>query len=179
MKTSEVRFWEVRKSRTKNVASWEIRWVVAGRQRSQSRRTKALAEAFLSELRQAATRGELFDADSGLPGSMLPTANGPTWLEFAQQYLDMKWPRAAAKSRDALTDALATITAALVREKAEPPDAHLLRMALRQHLLPPPARRYDLPLEIAEAVDWLVANSIRVRELEKARQLRRALEPSH
>ena len=176
MNTSQVRLWGVRRSRTKNVASWEVRWVVEGRQRSQSRRTKALAEAFLADLRQAARRGELFDIDTGLPESMRRVAVGPTWLEHAQNYLDVKWPHAAPKSRDAMTDALATVTAALIRTNAERPGPHLLRTALRQHLLPPPARDRDRPADIAEAIDWLVANSIALHELEKAPQLRRGLD---
>jgi integrase len=175
MKTTDVRFWEIRRNTSSKTPSYEVRWVVAGRPRSRARRTKALAEAFLADLRAAARRGEAFDSDTGLPESLQPTA-GVSWLHFAQRYLDMKWPHAAAKSRDAMTDALATVTAALVREDREPPDPYLLRTALRQHLLPPPARQRDRPHHVAEAIDWLTTNSIRLRELEKAQQLRRGLD---
>jgi integrase len=175
MKTSEVRFWGVRKSQTKKIPSWEIRWVVAGRQRSQSRRTKALAEAFLADLRQAARNGELFESDSGLPESMEPVT-GLTWLELAQQYVDTKWSWAAPKSRDAMTDALATITAALVSGRAEPPDSSVTRTALRQHLLPPPGRLHDRPNDIAAVIEWLTRNSLPLAELSKAKMLRRALD---
>lgn len=43
----------------------------AGREKSRTRRSKALADSFLSELRQAAKKGESFDVASGLPESML------------------------------------------------------------------------------------------------------------
>lgn len=154
MSTSDVRFWDVRRKRSAKVVAYEVRWVVAGRQRSRSRRTRELAEAFLAELRAAARRGEVFDEDSGLPASMLETVV-PTWLEFAQHYLDVKWPHAAGKSRDSLTDALATVTAALVGTSTRPPPASELHVALRQYLLPPAARDTDQPQEVRRAANWL------------------------
>ncbi|HZY77442.1 MAG TPA: hypothetical protein VFE40_14080, partial [Jatrophihabitantaceae bacterium] len=84
--TTDVRFWEVRRARTTKVVAWEVRWVVGGRPRSSSRRTKGLAEAFLAELRQAARAGEAFDVATGLPTSMLPAPSAQTWLAFAQAY---------------------------------------------------------------------------------------------
>jgi integrase len=171
--TTDVRFWDVRRSKAKRV-SYEIRWVVAGAQRTATRRTKALAEAFLSDLRQAARRGERFDIVTGLPGPML-AATGPTWLNFVQRYVDMKWPHAAAKSRDSMTDALATVTAALVDDDAGP-DIRLIRTALRQHLLPPSARRVGRPDDIARAIDWLDEHSLPVGVLTQRRHLRRALD---
>jgi hypothetical protein len=54
MKTTDVRFWGVRRNKSSSSGSYEVRWVVGGRARSRGRRTKALAEAFLAELRAAA-----------------------------------------------------------------------------------------------------------------------------
>lgn len=175
MKTTDVRFWDVRKLPRRTV-TFEVRWVVAGRVRSRTRRTKALAEAFLSELRQAARRGEAFDTETGLPESMRAVDAGPNWLELAQRYLDAKWPRAAAKSRDSMTDALATVTAALVTTDGDRPDADLLRVALRKHLLPPSTRATAPPVEIQGAVEWLVAHSLPLGELQRPAQLRAALD---
>ena len=44
-----------------------------------------------------------------------------SWLEFSLAYVDMKWPSAAPKTRDAMIDALASVIPALVGE--EPPGA--------------------------------------------------------
>lgn len=175
MRTTDVRFWGVRRNKSSTTGSYEVRWVVADKARSRGRRTKALAEAFLSELRQAARRGEWFDSESGLPESMLPREEGPTWLQLAQRYIDVKWPHAAAKSRDSITDALATVTAALVTTDDDRPDPQLLRTALRQHLLPPPARKLEQPNDITVAVHWLSDASVRVKELTRPAELRRAL----
>jgi uncharacterized protein (DUF2267 family) len=151
-----------------------VRWVVAGRTRSRSRRTNGLAEAFLAELRQAARAGEAFDVATGLPTSMLPAPSAQTWLAFAQAYVDVKWPRAAAKTRDSLTDALATVSAALV--DAPPADARLVRTALRQYLLPPGGRDLPLSEEMDRTVRWLQRHSLPVTELASPRVLRVALD---
>lgn len=86
--TTDVRFWDVRRKRYRNVVAYEVRWVVAGKQRSRSRRTRELAESFLADMRQAARRGEAFDVTTGLPVSVIQTT-APTWLEFAQRYIDI------------------------------------------------------------------------------------------
>ena len=117
--TTDVRFWDVRRNRSSRSTSYEVRWVVAGRQFSRTRATKALAESFLSELRQAAKRGEAFDTSEGLPLSMRQAKHATSWFAFVLAYVDMKWPRAAAKTRDSMTDALTTVTAALVDDRPD------------------------------------------------------------
>jgi hypothetical protein len=114
--TTDVRFWDVRRNKSSRSTSFEVRWVVGGRQFSKTRATKALAESFLSELRQAAKRGEAFDTAEGLPVSMRRAKQARSWFAFVLAYIDMKWPRAAATTRNSMTDALATVTAALVDE---------------------------------------------------------------
>jgi len=106
--TTDVRFWDVRRNRSSRSTSYEVRWVVGGRQFSKTRATKALADSFLSELRQAAKRGEAFDTGEGLPVSMRRAKHATSWFAFVLAYVDVKWPRAAAKTRDSMTDALAT-----------------------------------------------------------------------
>ena len=83
--TTRVRFWDVRRNRSSRSASYEVRWVVGGRQFSRTRATKALAESFLSELRQAAKRGEAFDTDEGLPVSMRRAKRATSWFGFRRR----------------------------------------------------------------------------------------------
>jgi integrase len=166
----------VRRNKSSKSTSYEVRWVVGGKQFSRSRAGKALAESFLSELRQAAKRGEAFDTAEGLPVSMLRAKNATTWFAFVLAYIDVKWPRAAAKTRDSMTDALATITAALVDDRPGRPDVLVMRRALRQHALVPAARQQPRPPEIAVALGWLERASLPVAELEKPRHVRAALD---
>ena len=127
--TTHVRFWDVRRNKSSRSTSYEVRWVVGGRQFSKTRATKALAESFLSELRQAAKRGEAFDIGEGLPASMRRAKHAKSWFAFVLAYVDMKWPRAAATTRNSMTDALATVTAALVDDRPGQPEVALLRRA--------------------------------------------------
>jgi len=174
--TTDVRFWDVRRNRSSKSASYEVRWVVGGRQFSRTRATKALAENFLSELRQAAKRGEAFDTGDGLPASMRRAKRAMSWFAFVLAYVDVKWPRAAAKTRDSMTDALATVTAALVDDRPGQPEVLLVRRALRQYALVPSSRTLPRPAEVTAALGWLERASLPLTELEKPRNVRLELE---
>ena len=134
------------------------------------------AESLLSELRQAAKRSEVFDTSEGLPLSMRRAKHATSWFAFVLAYVDVKWPRAAAKTRDSMTDALATVTAALVDDRPGQPDPLVVRRALRQYALVPAARKRPRPAEIAAALGWLDPASLPVAELEKPRNVRAALD---
>lgn len=116
----DVRIWKIEKREgRKGKASYHVVWVVAGERRKKSHQSYALADSFRSELLSAVRRGEGFDTDTGLPVSQVRAkVRLPTWYELARGYVDMKWPRAAAKTRAATADALATVTAALVVDDA-------------------------------------------------------------
>ncbi|WP_436758207.1 tyrosine-type recombinase/integrase [Streptosporangium sp. V21-05] len=136
-----------------------------------------MAENFQSDLRQAAKRGEAFDEETGLPLSMLAVKSAVNWFGFVMAYVDMKWPHAAAKTRDSLTDALATVTPALVNEDAPGrPDPLVLREALRQYALPPAARQLVRPEVIRTALAWLERHSLHIADLNKVRNVRLGLD---
>ena len=103
---------------------FEVRWRVAGRDRSRSFMTRALADSYRSELVRAARRGLAFDPANGEPAAW--AASEPvtaTWYQHAVAYSEMKWPRLAPHSRASLADALATVTPLLTRETGRrPPD---------------------------------------------------------
>jgi hypothetical protein len=75
-----------------------------------------------------------------------------------------------------MTDALATITAALVIDATDAPDQRLMRTALRQYLLPPAVRTLPRPAEIEAVVLWLNRSSLPLSELIKPRRLRAGLD---
>ncbi|WP_440104171.1 tyrosine-type recombinase/integrase [Streptosporangium sp. H16] len=177
MNTSyDVKFWEIRRNETSKTPSYVIRWKVGGRQKSKTLRTKALAENLLSDLRQAAKRGEAFDMETGLPLSMLQAKSARTVFEFVRAYIDMKWPHAAAKSRDSMSDALSTVLPALTKDRPGRPDADTLRTALRKYALLPNGKSLDVPAEMAQAIRWLEAASLDLVDLEETRVVRLALD---
>ena len=110
MKTTDVKIWGIRQNKSSKKLSYEIRWKVGTQPQSATRRTKALAEAFQSNLRQAAKNGEEFDTETGLPDSMIeaepesdPEAEPPrTFLLLAQEFVTRQWPHAAPKTRFSL-----------------------------------------------------------------------------
>jgi hypothetical protein len=172
----DVKFWDIRRNKSSKTPSYEIRWKVGGREKSKTLRTKALAESFLSDLRQAAKRGEAFDVDAGLPESMVKAKDARTWLEFARAYVDAKWPHLAAKSRDGLTETMTGVTLALLKEQAGTPDTVLLRTVLRGHVFLPDGRRKSLDYDETAALRWLLAASLPVADLADTKKARAALE---
>ncbi|MEV5893179.1 site-specific integrase [Nonomuraea fuscirosea] len=172
----DVKFWEIRRNKSSKSPSYEVRWKVGGRERSKTYKTKALGESFLTDLRQAARRGEAFDLETGLPESMTKAKDARTVLDFVKAYVEARWLYAAAKSRDSMSDALATALPALTKEKAGRPEAALLRKALRHYVLLPEGKRPAMPADIARAVRWLEAASLSIEDLNETKAVRPALD---
>ncbi|GII84156.1 integrase [Sphaerisporangium siamense] len=172
----DVKFWDIRRNKSSKTASYEVRWKVGGREKSKTLRTKALAENFLSDLRQAARRGEAFDVERGLPESLVKAKTARTWLEFAQAYVLAKWPHSAAKSREGITDTMTGVTLALLRDRPGKPELRVLRSVLRGHVFLPDGRRGSLDPEHAVALRWLTSASLPMVELKEAKTVRAVLE---
>jgi integrase len=156
--TYEVRFWEI-KTLKSGKRRYGVRWVTGPERHSRYYENKALANSRRSELIQAARRGEAFDTDTGLPVSELKQRDAVSFVEFAQSYMDMKWPNSAATTRGSTVEALATAGAAFVRDAAGRPDVRQLRRVLTAHLLPPTTRDGELSRTERQTVDWLVRQS--------------------
>src|SRR5262245_22234132 len=168
MKSYAVRFWAIRPGKAKRKRTYEVRWKVGHSPHSRTLGNKAQAENFLSDLRQVAKRGEAFDTETGLPDSMLKVKQAHSWYTLCLAYVDMKWPHAAPKTRDATTDALAAVIPAVAsEERPDWLDPLVLRRALRHYALPSGARGHDRPPEIAAALRWLEKASLPVSEVGK------------
>lgn len=62
--------------------------------------TSALTKSFHADLMSAATKGEAFDRESGLPVSMVRKATTTTsWFTFACDFMDMKWRDSSPRQR--------------------------------------------------------------------------------
>lgn len=182
MKTSNVRIWGIRPNTSRKKPSYKIRWKTGDQPHSTTRQTKALAEAFQSELRQAAKRGEEFDVQSGMPDSMVKSGQqlepetSRNVLDVAQGYVAMRWPRAAPKTRDGITDALATVLPVLMTEKPDPSTKKQLRSALRKYALLPADKRPEPAPEIAGTMRWLQSACLPMADLNQAKVIRPALD---
>lgn len=174
--TYDVKIWKIEKRIYKSKTSYRVVWLVAKERFSEKFETEALADSFRSDLVAAARRGEAFDIVEGRPVSMLRAENTMTWFEFAQAYVDMKWPRAAAKSRAGNADALATVTAMMVASERGKPDPRVLRKALTGWALNTNRRAADKPRDIDNALRWLRSNTRPVSYLDDIAALRIALE---
>lgn len=183
MTTYDVRIWKVREHKGRNRktgkprTTYRVRWTVNGHEFGKSFQTSALAESFRSRLITAQREGTAFDEVTGLPEPMARELNARTWYEHAIAFVDMKWPRAAAKHRRSIAEALATVTPALLSTTRGAPDQRTIRRALytwafnkaRREAGPPPG-------DLAPAIRWLAANSVRLADLTDAATVRKALD---
>jgi hypothetical protein len=80
----------------------------------------------------------------------------PAAAALAVSYVNSKWPRAAAKSRKAIAEALTTVTMALLLPRRGRPDDALIRRALFGWASNTRRQTTGTPsTEIAEALAWV------------------------
>jgi integrase len=172
----DVTFWAIEKRVRKRSTSYRVHWFVAKKKFTETFGTFAHADSFRSELMAAARRGEVFDRVEGLPASMLREKNVMSWFDLAVQYIDMKWPRAAAKSRAGNADALATVTPVMFTTDKGKPDDRTIRRALTGWAFNTKRREASKPPEIARALAWVAAHTLPVSRMEDVAMLRQALD---
>lgn len=156
---------------------YEVRWRAAGKTRSRSFLTRALADGYRAELVRAARTGLEFDPATGEPATWnRPQPVTVTWYQHAASYATARWPELAARSRSSLADALATITPALIRPDArKQPGPRLLRTVLYRHAYNP-ARPAPAGSDADRILDWARQASLPVTELAQPQVLRAALD---
>ena len=133
MNSYDVRFWQIETRRGKTV-TYRVRWVVAGRQFSDSFTTKELAESYRAKLRAAARRGEGFDTETGLPESMIRTLRDVSFYEHCVEFAAVTWPVSAAKTRVSVIETLTRVVPVVVTDRKGTPGGAVLRSALRKKL---------------------------------------------
>ncbi len=176
MTSYQIKFWDIRKISDTTRGRYRVRWATSGREHCKSFATKALADAFLTTLKDAARGGTPFDPATGLPAPPRPA--GPadlTWYEHARAYAQMKWPGLAAKSRRATAEALTTITLALTEQHGTFPDPAVARRALFSYAFNAAHAGRPLPGEITRALAWIATASLPVAALEEPATVRAAL----
>ncbi|WP_225844941.1 site-specific integrase [Streptomyces sp. HPF1205] len=183
MLTYDVRIWSVR-SRPSKSSPFQLRWRVGPEVHYEVFANAALADGRRSELMSAVRKGEQFDTETGLPASELRERKKPTWYDHACAYALMKWPRAAAKHRAGIAEALTTVTLVLVTSDKGMPDKRVLRRALRmwafqlcrtERGLVARKDAEPVPEPEAAALAWVAKNSLKMTELAQSEKLRTAL----
>jgi integrase len=159
--------WRLRVRESTKARSYAVRWRVDGAEHHRTFASRALAEGFRAELITHQQRGVRFDIITGLSEPMLRAQGVRSWYEHACRFVDMKWDRAAPKSRTSIADALATATPALLAHERGVPAVAELRHALYGWAFVSPARRGgNPPPDLASIVRWLERNTVVVSDLD-------------
>lgn len=138
--------------------------------------TRALADSFRSGLVQATRRGEAFDTATGLPETQAHAQGAVTWYQHGLDYIDMKWPTAAGKSRISAVETLTAVTPVLVKTDHGMPGPAVLRSALRRWAFNPAHRDDEMPPDIRGALSWIRRNSLPITALTDDKFVRQVLD---
>ena len=175
--THRVRIWAISKYKGKRKTSYRVRWVVGDQPPfAESFATSALAESFRAKLVAAASNGEAFDLDSGLPVSMCRTAlDTKPWLDFACSYMDARWSDWSPNHRRSTARSLMNVTLAMLTTNAGRPDDKVLRKAILT-TLNKTTRDSTMPTSVENAVAWTKRNTQDVGALAEPEVLREVLQ---
>ncbi len=176
--TYDVRIWKILVYKGARATTYTVRWSVAGQPQRAPFRTHALADAFRSDLVQAARRGEAFIVETGRPASMDRAERQVNWLVFAREYAAMKWSQLAPNSRRNTARALTNATLALVVNDRSCPDVYELRKALTSWAFNIRASSIGGPPSpaVARSLSWLERNTRPVGDLDKPDVVRALLD---
>ena len=173
---------------------WRVKWRVAGDEKTRSFKTRALADAFRAELVAATSaRGwSMFDPDTGLPAEWtISEAAKATFLDMAIVVVESDWKSIGAKHRMGRVEALAQMAASATKPGG--PDKQMLRLVLRNWVLPPDSHRTPIrPLtvrkpgktvtyttsEVEAAIQWVVRHSQLMRSLDSVDAVGKLLDRS-
>ncbi|SDY63662.1 Site-specific recombinase XerD [Saccharopolyspora shandongensis] len=169
----DVSVWNIapRKNAKGKVTSYSVRWRVVREEFYESFKVRAQADSFRSDLISAQNKGESFDTITGLPASMERRTRDEPWVDLACEYIDRKWPDAAATTRQTLAEALIRVTPVFLQGGRGKPDDRDIRSALRGWAFNPPKRSEEVPVVVKEVLDWCSRNSLPVSMVQERRML--------
>jgi integrase len=157
--TYNVKIWKTSVYKGKRKTSHTVRWELDGKEYRAPFDTKALADAFRSELVSATRRGEAFDLATGRPVSNQSGASAVNWYDFAVQFADAQWHRTGGNNRKNTAKALMATTVALLRTRPSAYRPVDVRTALREFAFNA-RRREDASPEVATILKWVERNTL-------------------
>ncbi|MBA4861738.1 tyrosine-type recombinase/integrase [Streptomyces sp. PSKA54] len=175
--TYNVKVWKIASRKQARGITYTVRWTLDGKEWRAPFATRALADAFRSELVSATRRGEAFSLETGRPVSHQTGASAVNWYDFAIQFTDAQWARTSGNNRKNVAKALMTATVALLRTPPSSLNPVDLRRALREYAFNT-KRREDAPPEIATILKWVERNTMSMAAWEdpaKVEEVLRAL----
>ncbi|MFJ2645960.1 tyrosine-type recombinase/integrase [Streptomyces sp. NPDC087420] len=175
MQSHDVRVWSIRRRDSKS-APFQLRWKVGGKVHQEPFLTKTLADARRAKLMTAASSGEAFDTETGLPISELRQLNRTSWYTHARGHVAMKWPTAAAKHRASIAESLTIATLTLCPDGKGRPEEELLRRSLYQWAFNAGRHGSELPSAEAQALAWAEKHAPAVVDLDSAKKMRLVLD---
>ncbi|MGH3332855.1 MAG: tyrosine-type recombinase/integrase [Nocardioidaceae bacterium] len=172
----DVRIWSIHRYEGARGTTFTVKWRVGGAKLQRTFATLKLAEAFRSTPTVAAREGQPFHVANGLPASMQTKTPACTWLGHAMAYVSMKWPRASARHRRGIAEALTDVTLALIESHEGCPDESAVRRVLYRWAFNAPARDNPVPDELRTALLWLERHTPTLDDLSQAARLRAVLD---
>lgn len=169
-----VRIWKIRKRPYRK--PYQLRWQVGTTPHAESFLTLGLAESRRAQFITATRNGEPWDADSGLPKSLVQRAKDISWYQHARNYVEMKWPHSPASTRRNLAEAMATVTLALVKDSKGMADHKAVRRALYTWGFNVNRWKEETPDDVAALLAWVERKSVQTSALSDRALVRRALD---
>lgn len=153
---------EKRRNSAGKITSYRVPWRVSRDLHRRSFPSRALADAFRSELIAAAKRGGAFRTDTGEPAAWQRRKQTVSWFAFAETYAAAKWQQASPNHRRGIAEALIDATEALITND-DRPDREQLRAAMRwsfsSRISNPTG---EAPPHVSETTNWLRKNTVRM-----------------
>lgn len=162
--TFDIRIWSIKPRVNKNgkTTSYQVVWRVGSERFYETFKKKTPADGFRSKLFSAQNRGEPFDRITGLPASMRRPEQDVPWFGLACDYVDMKWPDAAATARQTMAEALIRVAPVFLKQAKGRPGDRVIRSMLRGWAFNPDKRAQGMPVDTKECFEWCARNSLPV-----------------
>ena len=134
MQTVKIYGVQDRRSTKQAMLPWVVRYIIDGRHRSKSFRTRAEAERYRGLLLQAVQDGGRFDDATGEPESWQTPLADLHVHEWSRRWLCERWAEWQPRTRASATEALASSSRSQSSPVSKPPDG--LRVYLHTALAP-------------------------------------------
>ncbi|MCQ4080766.1 tyrosine-type recombinase/integrase [Streptomyces sp. RB6PN25] len=160
MKTTyNIKVWKIATYKGARGTTYTVRWTLDSKEWRAPFGTRALADAFRSELISATRRGEAFSLTTGRPVSHDSGASSMNWYDFAVRFTDAQWHRTSGNNRKNVAKALTPVTVALLRSQPSSFKPVDVRTALREFAFNT-KRREEASPEVAVLLKWVERNTL-------------------